>query len=39
MNKLKAVGSIALDENIGIHINDHTISFFDLSIKEIEKCS
>ena len=29
----------ALDENIGIHINDHTISFFDLSIKEIKKCS
>tara|TARA_B100001248_G_C27397364_1_gene466590 strand:- start:923 stop:1132 length:210 start_codon:yes stop_codon:yes gene_type:complete len=28
-----------LDENIGIHINDHTISFFDLSIKETEKRS
>jgi hypothetical protein len=39
MKRLEAVGSIALDENIGIHINDHTISFFDLSRKEIEKCS
>tara|TARA_X000000950_G_scaffold163480_1_gene199857 strand:+ start:770 stop:889 length:120 start_codon:yes stop_codon:yes gene_type:complete len=37
MNRLKAVRSIALDENIGIHINDHTISFFDLGINEVEK--
>jgi hypothetical protein len=39
MNRLKVAGSIAWDENIGIHINDYTISFFDLGIKETEKYS
>jgi hypothetical protein len=39
MNRLKVAGSIAWDENIGIHINDHTISFFDLGINEVEKYS